>query len=62
MRVKTILDKLPIAQRKAFVLSHYRELNNNELADVLNISVKAAESLLFRARKNLQKELKKIES
>ena len=62
MHVKKMLDKLPLTQRKAFVLSHYREMSNNELADVLNISAKAAESLLFRARKNLQKELKKIES
>jgi RNA polymerase sigma-70 factor (ECF subfamily) len=56
--IKRVLDKLTKQQRKAFVLSHYRELSNNELADVLDISLKAAESLLFRARTSVNREIK----
>lgn len=56
--VKTVLDKLPTNQRKAIVLSHYDDLSNNELAEVMQLSVKAAESLLFRARAQMQKILK----
>jgi RNA polymerase sigma-70 factor, ECF subfamily len=57
--IQQALSKLTSSQRKAFVLSHYRDLNNNELAEVMEISLKAAESLLFRARTKLQEEFKK---
>jgi RNA polymerase sigma-70 factor, ECF subfamily len=56
--LKTVLDQLPANQRKAIVLSHYDDLSNNELAEVMQLSVKAAESLLFRARAQMQKILK----
>lgn len=58
-KIASILQKLTVAQRKAFVLSHYQELSNKELADVLEISIKAAESLLYRARVRLQEILNK---
>ncbi len=57
--VKKILDSLPASQRKAIVLSHYEELSNKELAEVMGLSVKASESLLYRARSNMQKMIKK---
>lgn len=57
-KIARILQKLTAAQRKAFVLSHYQELSNQELAEVLRISVKAAESLLHRARTRLREVLK----
>lgn len=53
-KIQRILQKLTVAQRKAFVLSHYQELSNQELADVMEISIKAAESLLYRARTRLR--------
>ncbi len=57
-KIARILQKLTAAQRNAFVLSHYQELSNQELADVLEITLKAAESLLYRARTRLRELLK----
>ena len=51
------LDSLPENQRKAFVLSKYDDLSYKKIAEVLEISISSVESLLFRARKNLQKKL-----
>ena len=53
------LGKLSVAQRKAFVLSQYRDLSNKEVADIMELSVGAVESLLYRARVRLQDFLKK---
>ncbi|HHV40798.1 MAG: sigma-70 family RNA polymerase sigma factor [Bacteroidales bacterium] len=51
------IDALPQRQKKAFVLSQYEDLSYKEIADVMETSVSSVESLLFRARQNLQKEL-----
>lgn len=56
-QIKRALNKLNNAQKKAFILFYYQELSMKEVAEVLKLSPKAAESLLFRARKSLQKEL-----
>lgn len=53
------LGKLSGPQRKAFVLSQYRDLSNKEVADIMELSVGAVESLLYRARVRLQDYLKK---
>ncbi len=53
-RINQILNKLPTNQRKAFVLSQYQELSNKEISEIMEISVKAVESLIFRARTNLK--------
>jgi RNA polymerase sigma-70 factor (ECF subfamily) len=58
MILKQALQKLKASQRKAIVLSHYQDLTNAELAEVMGLTVKAAESLLFRARTRLQETLK----
>ncbi|MFO8001848.1 MAG: RNA polymerase sigma factor [Marinilabilia sp.] len=55
--IKNAINKLNNKQKKAFVLFYYQELSMKEVADVLKMSKKAAESLVFRARQNLQKEL-----
>lgn len=54
VKIDHILKKLTSSQRKAFVLSHYQELSNQEVADVMKISLKATESLLHRARTRLR--------
>ncbi|MDA3879198.1 MAG: sigma-70 family RNA polymerase sigma factor [Prolixibacteraceae bacterium] len=51
------IDSLPGKQRTAFVLSKYEELPYAEIAEVMKTSVSSVESLLFRAKKNLQKKL-----
>ena len=52
------LRKLSQSQRVAFTLSKYDEMSNNEVAVVMGNSVSAVESLLFRAKQNLQKALR----
>ena len=56
--LKQALEKLSKSQQKAFVLSHYQDLSNQEVADVMECSLKAAESLLFRARARMRAILK----
>lgn len=51
------IDSLPENQRKVFVLNKYDDLSYKEIAETLEISISSVESLLFRARKNLQKKL-----
>lgn len=53
-KVEAALRQLPDRQREAFVLCFYEEFSNREAADALEISVKALESLLVRARRTLR--------
>ncbi len=53
------LDRLPKNQRIAFVLSKYDGMSYQEIAGVLKTSLSSVESLIHRARKNLQKSLNK---
>jgi RNA polymerase sigma-70 factor (ECF subfamily) len=50
---KAILE-LPEQQRLAMILRRYDEFSYEEIADVLNTSVSATKSLLFRARETLR--------
>lgn len=54
------LDKLPPQQRTAFILHKIDNLPQQEIANVLNVNVSAVESLIFRAKSNLQKYLYKF--
>jgi RNA polymerase sigma-70 factor (ECF subfamily) len=49
---------LPDMQRMALVLRRYEELSYEDIADVLDLSVPAVKSLLFRARTELRERLK----
>ena len=51
------INSLPENQKVAFSLSKYEELSYQEIAEVMELSVSSVESLLFRAKKNLQKKL-----
>lgn len=51
----TAIRRLPLNQRTAFTLNKLENLNYNELAEVMNVSVSSVESLLFRAKQNLRK-------
>lgn len=44
-------------QRIAFVLNKYEELSYKEIGDVMNLSISSVESLIHRAKINLQKKL-----
>ena len=54
------IDSLPENQRKAIILNKYEDLSYKEVADIMNISLSAVESLIFRAKTNLEKKLKPI--
>jgi RNA polymerase sigma-70 factor (ECF subfamily) len=53
------INNLPENQKIAFTLSKYEELSYQEIAEVMELSVSSVESLLFRAKKGLQKKLYK---
>ncbi|OQP56222.1 RNA polymerase sigma factor [Niastella populi] len=54
-----MINQLPENQKVAFTLHKTEELSYQEIADVMELSVSAVESLLFRARQNLRKLLEK---
>lgn len=55
-RILTLaLEKLPENQRIAFTLSKYDALSYAEIARILNSTIPSVESLIHRARKNLEK-------
>ncbi|MDQ6655021.1 MAG: sigma-70 family RNA polymerase sigma factor [Verrucomicrobiota bacterium] len=56
--VEKAIGELPETQRMAVVLRRYEELSYEEIADVLDQSVPAVKSLLFRARAQLRERLK----
>jgi RNA polymerase sigma-70 factor (ECF subfamily) len=51
------LEKLPENQRVAFTLSKYDELSYREIAEILETTISAVESLIHRAKNNLKKRL-----
>ena len=51
------IDRLPDNQRAAFTLHKVEGLSYEQIADVLQKSVSSVESLMFRAKNNLKKEL-----
>lgn len=51
------LNSIPENQRVAFSLRNYDALSYQEIADILGISVSAVESLIHRAKRNLEKRL-----
>lgn len=55
--IQKAVDGLPENQRIAFTLSKYEELTQAQIAEVMMLSEGAVESLLQRAKKNLQKSL-----
>ena len=51
------LNELPTNQRLAIVLKIYDEMSYQEIAQIMDRSVLAVDSLLIRAKKNLRKKL-----
>ena len=57
MALEDALMHLPDRQRQAVVLRHIEGLGNPEIADILDISVEAVESLTARGKRTLAKAL-----
>lgn len=51
------INSLPENQKTVFVLTHIEDLPQKEVAEIMNTSLKAVESLLQRAKSNLRKML-----
>ena len=56
-RVNGAVNSLPEKQRAAFVLHKYEGLSYQEIAEVMQRSLSSVESLIHRAKLNLQREL-----
>lgn len=54
------IETLPDNQKTVFVLANIEELPQKEIAEIMDLSVKAVESLLQRAKANLRKKLEHI--
>jgi RNA polymerase sigma-70 factor (ECF subfamily) len=57
--IEDAITQLPDTQRMALVLRRYEELSYEDIAEVLDLSVPAVKSLLFRARTELRTRLAK---
>jgi RNA polymerase sigma factor (sigma-70 family) len=57
--IEEAIGQLPETQRMALVLRRYEQLSYEQIADVLDLSVPAVKSVLFRARSELRSRLSK---
>jgi RNA polymerase sigma-70 factor, ECF subfamily len=53
IEIHAALERLPSRQRTAITLCYFQELSNKEAAEIMDINIKALESLLTRGRKGL---------
>lgn len=56
-QISLALQSLPENQRMALILKRYDNLSYHEIAKIMECSVSAVESLLVRAKRNLQEKL-----
>lgn len=56
-RLLVIIYTLPAKQKTALILSKIEDRPQKEVAEIMNLSVKAVESLLQRAKQTIQKKL-----
>jgi RNA polymerase sigma-70 factor, ECF subfamily len=54
------IEKLPVRQRSAIVLTYGDGMSNAQVADILDTSVSAVETLLVRAKQNLRRALENV--
>ena len=57
--IEKAITELPERQRMALVLRRYEEFNYEQIAEILDLSVPAVKSILFRARTELRARLSK---
>jgi RNA polymerase sigma-70 factor (ECF subfamily) len=57
--IEDAITQLPESQRMALVLRRYEQLSYEQIAEILDLSVPAVKSLLFRARSELRERLSK---
>lgn len=57
-RLQAALARLPAQQRAALLLTELQGLSNQQVADIMNLGVRAVESLLARARRTLREQVR----
>jgi len=57
LRLHEAIDSLPENQRSAFLLHKLNDLSQPEIAEIIGTTVKGVESLIHRAKINLQKKI-----
>ncbi|MBN2890236.1 MAG: RNA polymerase sigma-70 factor [Bacteroidales bacterium] len=57
IKIRSVIENMPIQRRKIFVMSRYEGLKYKEIAEALNISIKTVENQMGSALKFLRKEL-----
>lgn len=57
-QIEEAIQALPDNQRMALILRRYQEMSYEQIAEVLDLSVPAVKSILFRARTELRARLK----
>ena len=57
-KIEEAIQSLPESQRMALILRRYQDLSYEEIARILELSVPAVKSILFRARTELRERLK----
>jgi len=53
------IEKLPEKQKTALILNKFEDLSYQEIAKVMDTTISSVESLIFRAKQNLSKQLLK---
>ena len=59
-QLELAISALPENQRSALMLCHFSGFSNKEAAAIMNVSVKALESVIARAKRTLRKTLGKV--
>lgn len=57
LQIRRAMDTLPENQRIAFVLNKFQDLSYKEIAVIMDVSLASVESLMHRAKMNLQQKL-----
>jgi RNA polymerase sigma factor (sigma-70 family) len=55
--LRKAIDELPERQKVALILSKFENKSYKEISNIIGISLSSIESLIFRARENLEKKL-----
>ena len=56
--IERAIQELPEAQRMAVIMRRYQDVSYEEIGEVLDLTVPAVKSLLFRARTDLREKLR----
>src|SRR6185295_12085657 len=57
--IQAAIDELPETQRMAVILRRYDDIPYEDIGEILDLSVPAVKSVLFRARTELREKLKR---